>query len=165
MTTDNAVVQFLENEVEGIYQEAMMLADVYWDQFNADQQEARAEKKSKALAKLGTRVRRMGMWVSMEWMRAKFYGPVGGRQRKWAYIPRGSNFKIPIRALGTTTEWERQNFPLIEEKYAVLRRRQQALKEMLKAYKAYTKLHDDKTYRMLLNLNKTKLAESAQEVE
>jgi len=134
-----AVHSCFEKESAKIGVLAQKYADVFWSAIK----ESRKTVGKKEQCMIGTRVRMVGDSSSLaaEWYRNRFSTSKSGQSRIYSeYIRKGKGHRYSMVAFRREPYWARQVIEMVEDRYAVLRQRAEALGKIKRALAEYENL-------------------------
>lgn len=129
----------LDQELNALTTQARKLSDGYW-RFN---QLMRDEGGAENQGYFGTRVRLVRTTLSLGWFINRFVNdPLNPKKKKVfsTHLKKGNGFRYPKSAFRQAKEWELEAINVVEDQYAVLRQRAQALAKVRRAVSEYAKL-------------------------
>nr|WP_240733400.1 conjugative transfer protein MobI(A/C) [Edwardsiella piscicida] len=118
--------------------EAQLEADSYWDMHR----EARAEARGNEQGRVGTRVRIIGVSLSLEWYYNRFFDAVLGQKKKVlsTYISKGPGTSHSMSHFKKEPQWAQELIEHVESRYTPIRQRAAALSKIRKAVREYERL-------------------------
>jgi len=135
----NAVRAYLQKELGKVALIAQKSADAYWSVIK----EARVTEDKKNQCMIGTRVRFMGAssTLAAEWYRNRFSMSKGGSSRVYSeYIRKGQGHRYSMTAFKSEPYWARQVIEMVENRYALLRKRAEILGKVKRLLVEYEEL-------------------------
>jgi len=135
----DAVRAYLQKELGKVALIAQKSADAYWSVIK----EARVTEDKKNQCMIGTRVRFMGAssTLAAEWYRNRFSSTQGGDSRIYSeYIRKGQGHRYSMTAFKREPYWARQVIEMVENRYAILRKRAELLGKAKRLLAEYEEL-------------------------
>jgi len=133
------VLAYLQGEFGKVGLIAQKAADAYWSVIK----EARTTEDKKNQCMVGTRVRFMGAssTLAAEWYRNRFSMTKGGNTRVYSeYIRKGQGHRYSMTAFKGEPYWARQVIEMVENRYAILRKRAEILGKVKRLLIEYEEL-------------------------